>query len=400
MQTEADYYALFEALDRGELAPDARASLRVRLTQEPALAQRYAEFRELTGTLAAYAGRRRTRQQLRELHAAMLSPEAPTLMTADSNPAALFPTPAAAPKLHISRVERRLRDFWNGHRATIGVAASVAVLAVFSTLLGLQWWKAYQQKSSLYGYTTLKLEVDRLKKNQRAINRNLSQLDLLPAPDAPRDARDARDQSKFSGTGVALTADGYLVTSYHVIQGADSLVVEGHDKHRYHAEAVYADRKHDLAILRITEAGFGGFGRLPYAVKATETDLGERVYTLGYPREDVVYGEGALSARSGFEGDPAFYQISIPVNPGNSGGPLLDERGNLIGIISGRQADVQSAAFATKSSYLVRLVDSLAAAQPAAPAYRLPRTGQLAGISRPRQLRKLQDFVFVVKVYE
>ena len=396
MQTEADYYALFEALDRGELPPDARASLRARLAQESALAQRYAEFRELTGTLAAYAGRRRTRQQLRDLHAAMLSAEtpAPLTLTAAVNPNVPLGLPTAAPMLRISRVERRLRDFWNGHRATVGVAASVAVLAVFSTLLGLQWWKAYREKPSLYGYTVMRREVEKLKQNQRAVNRILKDID--PAIITPRETS---NQGKFSGTGVALTADGYLATSYHVIQGADSLVVEGRDKRRYRAEAVYADRKHDLAILRITEAGFAGFGRLPYAVKAGEADLGERVYTLGYPREDVVYGEGALSAQSGFEGDTAFYQISIPVNPGNSGGPLLDERGNLIGIISGRQADVQSAAFATKSSFLVRLVDSLDAAGPAQ-AYRLPRQGQLAGTSRPRQLKKLRDFVFVVKVYE
>ena len=127
--------------------------------------------------------------------------------------------------------------------------------------------------------------------------------------------------------------------------------------------------------------------------------LGERVFTLGYPREDVVYGEGALSARSGFEGDTAFYQVSIPVNPGNSGGPLLDERGNLIGVVSGRQNDAQSAAFATKSSYLVRLVDSLETAKPATP-YHLPHFGQLAGTGRAQQIKKLQDYVFVVKVFE
>jgi S1-C subfamily serine protease len=113
----------------------------------------------------------------------------------------------------------------------------------------------------------------------------------------------------------------------------------------------------------------------------------------------MVYGEGALSARSGFEGDTAFYQVSVPVNPGNSGGPLLDERGNLIGVVSGRQNDAQSAAFATKSSYLVRLVDSLAAAKPAVP-YRLPHYGQLAYAPRPQQIKKLQEYVFVVKVFE
>ncbi len=110
------------------------------------------------------------------------------------------------------------------------------------------------------------------------------------------------------------------------------------------------------------------------------------MYTLGYPREDVVYGEGALSARSGFEGDTAFYQVSIPVNPGNSGGPLLDEHGNLIGVVSGRQNDVQSAAFATKSSYLVRLVDSLEAAKPGDALQPAPLS-QLAGTGRPQQLK-------------
>ena len=211
--------------------------------------------------------------------------------------------------------------------------------------------------------------------------------------------------NKFSGTGFALTSEGYIVTSAHVIKDADSakdadsLVIEGRDHKRYHAEMVYSDAKHDLAILRIKDARFTGFGKLPYTFKGGQADIGERVYTLGYPREDVVYGEGALSARSGFNGDTAYYQVSVPVNPGNSGGPLLDERGNLIGVLSSRQDDIQGAAFATKSSYLMHLVDSLKDKQPAQP-YHLPRTNQLAGSARAQQVKRLQDFVFVVKVYE
>jgi len=91
--------------------------------------------------------------------------------------------------------------------------------------------------------------------------------------------------------------------------------------------------------------------------------------------------------------------VSIPVNPGNSGGPLLDGQGNLIGVLSGRQDDVQSAAFATKSSYLVRLVDSLKNKQTTQP-YHMPRANQLAGAARAQQVKRLQDFVFVVKVYD
>ncbi len=394
--TEADYYALFEAYTTGQLAAPARANLQARLAADPALALHYADYMELTATLRAAGQRQALRQQLTALHAALIPgtsvPESAAMLTATVNPLKPLERPAA-PKLHISRTERRLRDFWNGHRATIGVAASVAVLAVFSTLLGLEWWRAAKTAPSLYGYTVLRREMAQLKINQKALSRTVRSR-LTPGPAAP-----VVNNGKFSGTGFALTADGYLVTSYHVIQGADSLLIEGHGRPRYHAETVYADVAHDLAILRIKDARFAGFGRLPYTFKTGEADLGERVYTLGYPREDVVYGEGTLSARSGFEGDTAFYQVSIPVNPGNSGGPLLDERGNLIGVVSGRQNDVQSAAFATKSSYLLRLVDSLDAARPSN-SYKLPRYNQLVGSTRPQQVKKLQDYVFVVKVFE
>ena len=384
--TEADYYALFEAYADGELAGPARANLEAHLAADPALALRYADFAEMTGTLRSYGQHQQMRQQLQGIHAAMLMAEAPAEITQPE----MGLTHSVNPMLRISRTEQRLREFWSGHRATVGVAASVAILAVFSTLLGLEWWRAAKIQPSLYGYNVMRREINNLKQNQRVLNRTIQRIDgsVTPLP-----------VSKFSGTGFALTSDGYLVTSYHVIQGADSLLIEGHDRQRYHAEPVYSDVKHDLAILRITDKKFTGFGRLPYAVKSGQADLGERVFTLGYPREDVVYGEGALSARSGFEGDTAFYQVSIPVNPGNSGGPLLDERGNLIGVVSGRQNDAQSAAFATKSSYLVRLVDSLEAAKPATP-YHLPHFGQLAGTGRAQQIKKLQDYVFVVKVFE
>ena len=386
--TEADYYALFEAYAGGELASPARANFEARLAADPALALRYADFTELTDTLRTYGQRQQARQRLKNIHAAMLAAEAPEVIAPAETASPL--THAVNPMLRISRTERRLRAFWSGHRATVGVAASVAVMAVFATLLGLDLWRTAQVQPSLYGYNVMRREINSLKQNQRVLNRTIQRIDGSATP---------LPVSKFSGTGFALTSEGYLVTSYHVIQGADSLLIEGRDQQRYHAEPVYSDVKHDLAILRITDKKFSGFGRLPYAIKSGQADLGERVFTLGYPREDVVYGEGALSARSGFEGDTAFYQVSIPVNPGNSGGPLLDERGNLIGVVSGRQNDAQSAAFATKSSYLVRLVDSLDAAKPAAP-YHLPHYGLLAGTGRPQQIKKIQDYVFVVKVFE
>jgi len=396
MKTEADYYALFDAYRSGGLAEEERATLEHRLAADPELVRRLQEFEEVTGTLTAYGRRLALRRKLHAIHADMDAEQAVRLtplakVAEEDERHEQFATGRPPrPMLRISRTEEKLRAFWHGHRATMMVAAAVAVLAVFTTLLGLEMYRT-AQKPSLYGYTVLRREVERIKRTQRSMNRALNQMDTTQP--------EKSNPGKFSGTGFALTADGYLVTSYHVIQGADSLLIESRDRQRFRAETVFTDVAHDLAILQIKDKSFKGFGKLPYSFKRGQSDLGERVYTLGYPREDLVFNDGSLSARSGFEGDTGFYQISIPVNPGNSGGPLLDDRGNLIGIISGRQMDVQSAAFATKSSYLMRLVDSLGTAGAGKP-YNMSRTNQLAGTSRPQQIRKLQDYVFVVKVYE
>ena len=382
MMTEADYYAFFDDYLHNRLEEPVRQNLERRLAADPVLAQRLADYQRLTGTLHAYGQRLQLSDKLRAIQAEIDAEEAETLETGRPD----------MPVMHISRTEQWLREFWHGHRATMAVAASVAVLAVFATLLGLQLWNTRNQPTTR-GYAMLRREVNQLKnaqkKSQRVMNQVINQMGTPALPPI---------QGKFSGTGFALTSDGYIVTSYHVIKDADSVLIEARDKQRFRVEPVFSDQAHDLTILRITDRRFQGFGRLPYTVKRSQADLGEKIYTLGYPREDQVYNDGSLSARSGFQGDTGFYQISIPVNPGNSGGPVLDDRGNLIGVISGRETEVQSAAFATKSSYLAHLVDSLSAA-PNEHTYNLPKQNQLAGQSRPQQLRKLQDFVFVVKVF-
>ncbi|RZL06713.1 MAG: hypothetical protein EOO62_18350, partial [Hymenobacter sp.] len=210
MQTEADYYALFEAYQRGELAAGERASLEARLSAEPRFRQLYSEFQDLTGTLHAYGERRRTRHKIGALHEAMLAAEATPLV--ETAPAL---THSVNPMLRISRTERRLREFWNGHRATVGVAASVAVLAVFCTLLGLDLWRSANAPGAS-GVRELRLEVAQIVRNQRALNIKVNN-QLTGEAGAP-----AVRENKFAGTGFALTADGYLITSAHVIKGADS----------------------------------------------------------------------------------------------------------------------------------------------------------------------------------
>lgn len=175
-------------------------------------------------------------------------------------------------------------------------------------------------------------------------------------------------------------------------------MIENEAGEKFKVTEVYRDQIHDLSILRVTDPAFTAFGTLPYTFKAEESDLGEKVYTLGYPREDIVFGEGSLSSSTGFEGDTTAYQISIPLNPGNSGGPLLDDKGNLIGVISGKQAGQEGASFAVKSAYLLQMISELPP-ELAPIKTSLPKNNALLGQNRPQQLNKLKDYIFVVKVY-
>jgi serine protease Do len=353
----------------GQLDAQALSDFERQLATDPLLAEELRQVKEVTGTLRFYNQRQALKQKLTALHEEM-EPRAKPLVTPFGG-----------------REKRRI--FWNQHYATIAVAASVAILTVFGTLLSVDLWRSMGQQQAAR-YSALRREVEGIKKSQRDIIRGIT--------GEPKAAPKEYDPGNFSGTGFAISSDGYLVTSFHVISGADSVFIENRAGDRYKVKSIFRDKTHDLAILKIEDADFTSFENLPYAFKSSESELGEKVYTLGYPREDMVFGEGSLSSRSGFEGDTTSYQISIPVNPGNSGGPLLDNQGNLIGVISGKQLDQQGAAFAVKSAYLKQLIEQLSDDSLKAP-IKLPKRNLLAGASRTRQLKSIEDFIFVIKVY-
>ena len=365
-------YHWIEKYLAGQLTGEELSNFELRLKTNPALAEQLQQYQEVTNTLKQYNQRKALKQKLNTIHAQTVEPPQKKVITPFGN-------------------KEKRQIFWSQHYATIAVAASVAILTVFGTLLSVDLWRS-MGKQQAARYSALRREVERIKSSQRAINRAITGTGTNAVP------KIETDPGNFSGTGFAISSDGYLVTSYHVVSGADSVFIQNSAGQQYKVKKIYRDPAHDLAILKVSDDNFTGFGTLPYSFKATDSDLGERVYTLGYPREDMVFGEGSLSSRTGFEGDTTSYQISIPVNPGNSGGPLLDNQGNLIGVISGKQLDLQGAAFAVKSAYLQQLVEQLSQDSLDTP-IKLSKSNLLAGASRTRQLKRIDDFVFVIKVY-
>lgn len=139
-----------------------------------------------------------------------------------------------------------------------------------------------------------------------------------------------------SGTGFVISRDGYIVTNRHVVEGCKSLAFDGQP-----AELVTADTKRDLALLRTTD-------RFPSSIPLRETvkvDLGETVIVLGYPYRGVLstglnITDGIVTSLSGPADAPALFQLNAQVQPGNSGGPIVDDRGQLVGVVVARVNDL------------------------------------------------------------
>jgi len=180
------------------------------------------------------------------------------------------------------------------------------------------------------------------------------------------DLANKKEPESVSGSGFAISKDGSLVTSYHVINGADSIFVTqfiGDIIYRYTAKLVLSDRINDIAILKIEDKNFYGFNAIPYQFAKSTCELGNSVFVLGYPMrstmgEQVKLTTGVISSKSGFKDDVTSYQISASVQPGNSGGPLFSQNGDLIGIVSARHSVAENVSYAVKIQNLSNLIDS------------------------------------------
>jgi len=202
-----------------------------------------------------------------------------------------------------------------------------------------------------------------------------------------------------SGTGFGISSNGIIVTNYHVIEGAKSIKVRGVNSDfnkTYKVKVLVSDKNNDLAIIQIDDYGFTSLGTIPFTIKTSLAGVGENIFVLGYPLrasmgDEIKLTNGIVSSKTGFQGDITSYQISAPVQPGNSGGPLFDNQGNLIGIINAKHTGAENASYAVKSSYLTGLMELL----PSPP--KLQPGNLLTGKSLTQQVELVKKFVYIIE---
>jgi S1-C subfamily serine protease len=181
------------------------------------------------------------------------------------------------------------------------------------------------------------------------------------------------NKQKYSGTGFMFGSKDYVITNWHVIRGAKNIKVKFLNGEKINGEVILKDSQNDIAFLKLERPP-----QLPQSDlkvgDSSKVRMGDKVFTIGYPAHWVMgqnpkYTEGVVNALSGIKEDPTVFQISVQIQPGNSGGPLFNESGKVIGITQSTLdpqlatesigALPQNVNYAVKSSYISALLPML-----------------------------------------
>lgn len=318
--------------------------------------------------LSHYGDRRSFKHQMHQMHNQLLESGAIDETPEERKPATVI-------------------SLWRKYKRTVAVAASIAGITAL-TISGSLFLLAPKTNSSDLQLLSKKMNELEGKTNEQ--NKKINQLIANPAksPVGPQ---------KSGGSSFLIDGSGFLVTNSHVVNGATTLVVVNKGR-EYIARKVYNDAVNDLAILKIEDPDWKPISNLPYSIRKTRVDLGEEIFTLGFPRNEVVYNRGYMSASSGYNDDTLSIQIAIGANPGNSGGPLLDKNGDIIGILSTRNREANEVVYASKAININKAIEELKGDSTEFK-IKIPTGSNMKGLDRVSQIKKIQDCVFMVKGY-
>ena len=272
------------------------------------------------------------------------------------------------------------------------VAAIAAIIAGISTVTVSMIVASLSPKPDKK-IQDLSRELDKVKKDQivtkAAVNNLQNNITSQFNPNIP---------FKSGGSGFLIDGKGLLITNLHVVRNARNIAIQNRKGDIFNAKVVFTDTQKDIAILKVDDDNFKSLTSIPYNISKASTDLAEPIFTLGFPRDSIVYGQGYLSANTGHNGDTLSCQITIAANPGNSGGPVLNHNGEVIGILSTRQVSAEGVVFAIQSKYILNVLNELKKKDTSYLKVKTPATSSLKGMDRTQQVKKIEDYVFMVKV--
>jgi S1-C subfamily serine protease len=297
-------------------------------------------------------------------------------------------------KINSARLKGRAKVvyLWKRYKKVVTIAAVIAGVTTLGITALVNTIAPKVDKEKL---TNLSLELDK-------INRTLSVQDnkikKVETQVNESDRAEGAESIPFraGGTGFLVDGKGYLITNFHVVRNSRNIVVSNSSGDSYRASVVKEIPGKDIAILKISDNSFKPFSNIPYAIRKNSIDVAEPIFTLGYPGSQIVYTEGYLSGKTGYNGDTLSCQLGMAANRGNSGGPVFNKEGEIIGVISTKENDSEGVAFAIQSRFLIGILEEMKKEEKFS-ALKIPLKSSLRGLSAQQQVKKIQDYVFMVK---
>jgi len=356
---------------RGEMTPDEKTFFENLRKTNPELDQLVVEHALFLQQVDNFSDRKNFKADLQHIHTELTE-------KGDIKPAKL-------------EGKAKVVYLWKRYKRVAAIAASIAIITTLGVSLLVNSLIPRANQSEL---KSLSREV---KKTNDRLNVQTSEVNNLKNKMNDKTAG-TKMPFRTAGTGFMLDGKGFLATNAHIVKNSRNIFVINNQDQQFRAIVIFTDLAKDIAILKISDDDFKPITNIPYGIRKSSTDVAESIYTLGFPRNDIVYSEGYLSAKTGFNGDTLSCQLGIAANPGNSGGPVFNHDGEVIGILSTKEAEAEGVAFAIQSKYLFNVIEELKKNDTAYQKVKLPAKSSLNSMNRQQQVKKIEDFVYMIKV--
>jgi len=287
----------------------------------------------------------------------------------------------------IVSTEGKVVQLWNKYKRVTGIAATIAGVTAMLISSLVTYVTPTRNKNELL---MLSRKVAQIQKAQNVQSNQIKEIKSKVPID---------EIASNGGTSFLIDSKGYLVTNAHVVAGSSTILVQSNKGQEFKATIAYIDNEKDLAILKIDDEDYSQSAALPYSIRKGGSDLGESIFTLGYPRDEIVYNQGYMSAKTGFNGDTISCQIAVSANPGNSGGPVFNKNGEVIGILSTAQTKAEGVVFAIKSKNIFQAIDELKKEDTIYNRIKAPTVSTVKGMDRVQQIKQIEACVFMVKSF-
>jgi V8-like Glu-specific endopeptidase len=136
---------------------------------------------------------------------------------------------------------------------------------------------------------------------------------------------------------------------------------------------------------------------VPYTFTSGKAGLGAEIFTLGYPKDEIKYSEGYISSKNGYQGEAMQYTLVLPAGHGQSGSPVIDNKGNILGLLTAIGGQEESNTYAVSSKAVIELLHSK---MPDDTNIRLPKANKLHSMSHEDLVEKMEAYTVSVKVYK